>query len=718
MEYRLNIKSDIYCEEDLLGFDKYVDTLSKMVTDKDFKTPFCIGIFGKWGSGKTSFMHLLEKRLSTGSTEPYPIPVWFNPWRYEKEEHLIIPFLKTIEHAIKRYTEKIEKEGDGTKKTLLSVLRKTCTKIKEASAAFAYGLTFDAKLGGFGFTLDTSKAAAREEELANKRIEAKTLSEKLSSIYYEIVDELKSAIDEKSFRIVVFIDDLDRCLPEKAVEILEAIKLFLDIEGYLFVLGVDRDVVKKGISYRYRFFEHREEKEKEALIISPEDYLDKMIQLPLELPTIETGRKITFIENLVGDSAEFKDLAPIIDAGIGDNPRTLKRFINLLAFTVSLAETLKGNIMDDKVKPIESEAHKKLIRDNFIPILYIKWAIIVYRYPKVHNDIKGNKKLLIELQTAASGGKKPEVPTGEKAAKEGVQLDERLKMVLKEGKEFPDDHWLIERFIHLTESTVISTKERTETAGYRKSFKPGDRVLIPKGKFLYGDDKIEEVIDNDYEIDVFPVTNKQYKEFIDEKKDYPVPYGEENLGKPYTWNKEKRTYPEGLGDHPVVLVSYEDAIAFCEWRSKKEGAGFRLPTEEEWEKAARGEDGRNYPWGNEFDFKKLNCADFHVQKVLKDSGEWEKEFKENILEKNRGKALTTDVGRFADGASPYGCQDMAGNVWEWTSSLYEKDKSRVVRGGAWHNNGSGYCRCANRGRGVPGCRDDGIGFRCARTLKL
>ena len=620
MEYRLNIKSDIYCEEDLLGFDKYVDTLSKMVTDKDFKTPFCIGIFGKWGSGKTSFMHLLEKKLSTGSAEPYPIPVWFNPWRYEKEEHLIIPFLKTIEHAIKRYTEKIEKESDGAKKTLLSVLRKTCTKIKEASAAFAYGLTFDAKLGGFGFTLDTSKAAAREEELDNKRIEkAKTLSEKLSSIYYEIVDELKSAIDEKSFRIVVFIDDLDRCLPEKAVEILEAIKLFLDIEGYLFVLGVDRDVVKKGISYRYRFFEHREEKEKEALIISPEDYLDKMIQLPLELPTIETGRKITFIENLVGDSAEFKDLAPIIDAGIGDNPRTLKRFINLLAFTVSLAETLKGNIMDDKVKPIESEAHKKLIQDNFIPILYIKWAIIVYRYPKVHNDIKGNKKLLIELQTAASGGKKPEVPTGEKAAKEGVQLDERLKMVLKEGKEFPDDDWLIERFIHLTESTVISTKERTETAGYRKSFKPGDRVLIPKGKFLYGDDKIEKVIDNDYEIDVFPVTNKQYKEFIDEKKDYPVPYREEDWAEPYNWNKEKRTYFDGLGDHPVVLVSYEDAVAFCEWRSAKEGAGFRLPTEEEWEKAARGEDGRNYPWGNEFDFNKLNCADFHVQKVLKDT---------------------------------------------------------------------------------------------------
>src|SRR3989304_10111643 len=131
MEYRLNIKSDIYCEEDLLGFDKYVDTLSKMVTDKDFKTPFCIGIFGKWGSGKTSFMHLLEKRLSTGSTEPYPIPVWFNPWRYEKEEHLIIPFLKTIEHAIKRY----KKEHEGKGKKWLKKIQNAGRKIGEASAA-------------------------------------------------------------------------------------------------------------------------------------------------------------------------------------------------------------------------------------------------------------------------------------------------------------------------------------------------------------------------------------------------------------------------------------------------------------------------------------------------------------------------------------------------------------------------------------------------------
>ena len=101
----LNILSDIHCEEDQLGFDKYIETISNMILDKDFKTPFCIGIFGKWGSGKTSFMHLLEKRLSEHKTRPLAIPVWFNPWRFQKEEHLIIPFLKTIENRMKRYSE-------------------------------------------------------------------------------------------------------------------------------------------------------------------------------------------------------------------------------------------------------------------------------------------------------------------------------------------------------------------------------------------------------------------------------------------------------------------------------------------------------------------------------------------------------------------------------------------------------------------------------------
>ncbi|GAH70050.1 unnamed protein product, partial [marine sediment metagenome] len=254
--------------------------------------------------------------------------------------------------------------------------------------------------------------------------------------------------------------------------------------------------------------------------------------------------------------------------------------------------------------------HKEDLRKHFIPLLYIKWTIIVFCYPKVHSDIKGNRRRLIELQEAARGRESAGEVDEEKAEKKGfVEIDERLRKVLIKGAQFPDNAWLIDRFIYLSESTVLSEQYRDDTRGYRKHYKQGDMVLIPKGKFLFGDENMEKEVDHDYYIDVFPVTNKQYREFIDETG-HDVPHIEEDSAKPYNWNKDDRTYPKGIEDHPVVLVSHEDAETFCKWRSKKEGNEIRLPTEEEWEKAARGEDGRKYPWGDEFDFKRLNCADY------------------------------------------------------------------------------------------------------------
>ncbi len=677
MRKHLNIRSDIYCEKDLLGFDKYVETLSGMIEDTDFKTPFCIGIFGSWGSGKTSFMHLLANKLSEGTGTPHVIPVWFNPWRYEKEDHLIIPFLKTIEHEIEKHVER--QEGRGKK--LVTGLKSAARKIGQVSAAFAYGIKPECKLGGFGIELDIAKMADREEELAKRRLKESTkISDKLSSIYYDALAELKGAIDEKSFRLAVFIDDLDRCLPEKAVELFEAIKLFLDIEGCVFIIGVAKDVVKKGISYRYRFLESKDQKDTEGGSISPEDYLDKMIQLPLELPPIEPGRKRAFIESLTGDAEGFGEHADIIEIGVGDNPRSLKRFINLLAFTVRLAETVKGNILDDKVEPKESNGHKDLLREYFTPLFYTKWTIIVFRFPKVHSDIKGNPEKLLELQKAARGEKQAG-EAGEK--KEPIQIADSLRKVLAKGEPFPAEPWLIARFVHLAEATGVTAKGEA-VAGYSQKFEPGDMVRIPKGSFLYGNEKLEKTIEYDYFIDVFPVTNKQYKAFLDDEKEHEVPYREEDWAKRYSWDKGKRTYPEGMGDHPVVLVSYHDALDFCKWRSRKDGKGYRLPIEEEWEKAARGIDGRVYPWGNEFDKAKCNTSESEIDG-------------------------TTPVGKYPDSASPYGCLDMAGNVWEWTDSWYEEGKTKVLRGGSWLGN-EGYARCALRFRDYPGYRDPPFRF--------
>jgi len=689
MPNNFNFNPDIHSAADHLGFDKYVKTLSGMIRDPNFKTPFCIGIYGKWGSGKTSFMYQLSESLLGDHTKPHVIPVWFNPWRYSKEEHLIIPFLKTIEQAINTYI----KDHTNIGKKLLKVLEGAAIKMGAVAAAFAYGIKAEFKLGEFGVELDVAKMADREEAQAKERIEkAKKLSEKLSSIYYDIVKQLKEVVQEDSFRITVFIDDLDRCLPEKALELLEAIKLFLDMPGYLFVIGVAKEVVEKGIAYHYRYLDH-EKGASDPSIITPEDYLDKMIQLPLELPPVESGRKRKYIESLLGGDERYKEHADLIEIAVGENPRALKRYVNLLAFMSRLADNLKEDVL--KPESGEEEKHKELIEKYFIPLLYIKWSLIVFKFPRVNSDIKGNRQKLIELQNAATG-KVEEAEEGEEK-KKAIQIDDRLKKILQKGKMFPDDPWLIDRFVHLTESTKISVAEKEVAAGYTQTFQPGDMVKIPRGKFLYGEEKLEKEIDYDYFIDVFPVTNKQYKEFVESdgyEKDY---YWSENglkwrdekrIKEPENWTDEIWNQP----DNPVVGVSLYEVEAFCYWRSEKKGGIYRLPTDEEWEKAARGSDGREYPWGNEFDKNKCNTAESDILK-------------------------TTPVTAYPKGASPHKCREMAGNVWELTDSWYDEDKdTKVIRGGSWDYDHVSV-RCVIRDLITPEDRGIDVGFRCVRTKK-
>jgi formylglycine-generating enzyme required for sulfatase activity len=200
----------------------------------------------------------------------------------------------------------------------------------------------------------------------------------------------------------------------------------------------------------------------------------------------------------------------------------------------------------------------------------------------------------------------------------------------------------------------------------------------------------------EFYIDRWPVTNAEYKEFIDQTG-RPAPNYEvswcDTTG--YNWDPLTRMYPEGKADHPVVLVTWEDALAYAAW------AGKRLPTEAEWERAARGPASLRYPWGNEPLPGRCNS-------------------------KESGLGTTSPVGLFSpEGDSPDGVIDMVGNVWEWTNSLFwdypynaldgrENSQSagfRVLRGGSWVNDFS----VANGLSRLDGDFQfyNNVGFRCA-----
>lgn len=265
----------------------------------------------------------------------------------------------------------------------------------------------------------------------------------------------------------------------------------------------------------------------------------------------------------------------------------------------------------------------------------------------------------------------------------------------------PDFHKDMDRLIaHLKQPVPSLRKPQSETATSAKSpslgtthvdpTTPVDMVKVPKGPFLYGEDKTQETIDHDYWIDKYPVTNEKYQAFIEADGYDNLRYWssegwqwktEGNIRHPEYWNDREWNKP----DYPVVGVSYYEAEAYAKW------AGKRLPTEQEWEKAARSEDGRQYPWGEKFDTNRCNSVE-------------------------SGLGHTTPVSQYPTGVSPYGCYDMAGNVWEWCASWYDKSQNkRMLRGGSWLL-APVFIRSAPRYRLPPTDRSGSLGFRCAQDI--
>jgi formylglycine-generating enzyme required for sulfatase activity len=274
---------------------------------------------------------------------------------------------------------------------------------------------------------------------------------------------------------------------------------------------------------------------------------------------------------------------------------------------------------------------------------------------------------------------------------------------------FPDDGNACFRFLtptdlrlYLTLAGRAETERRHETAAKkpRLDFEP-EMTQIPAGQFImgtppeeakqFGEEAQRETPQHTvelpaYEIGRYPVTNLEYKAFVEATNHEP----------PGHWQGGE--LPVELADHPVTRVSWEDAIAYCQWLVETTQKSYRLPTEQEWERAARGAAGLRYPWGNEWQEKRANT-------------------------KEAGIGTTTPVGQYSpDGDSLDGCADMAGNVWEWTDNLFAPYSGsnyhdelygrglKVLRGGSYDSD-KNTARAVFRYRINTPSRYWGVGFR-------
>jgi hypothetical protein len=326
----INIITDAPTTLDAPDFQKYAIPLSKLIVNKNSTPRFTVGIYGGWGTGKTTLMQMMQNEIDRNYSDNVQT-VWFDAWRYEKEEYsAMIPLLRTI---ILSLNNAIENSDYSEKKNILDgiekqfrkigggIVRNTSPNVSINMGPVSGGANFD-----IGKMIDDYKSDG-----------SFLLGQKRVYFHEHITDHLKEELHKirnndknkkyNDFKIVIFIDDLDRCTPERALELLESIKTFFDIEGIIYVIGIDPSTIDPIIKTKYG----------ENLKVDGMSYLQKIVQLPFQIPLWNASDLSSTIRNMIAstgmpDSDIEKILNEtntelIINAAL-PNPRDIKRFIN------------------------------------------------------------------------------------------------------------------------------------------------------------------------------------------------------------------------------------------------------------------------------------------------------------------------------------------------------------------------------------------------------
>jgi hypothetical protein len=306
--------------EDKLGFRDYADgviAILESLSKED--TPFTIGIFGSWGSGKTSFMQIMQELLRGRGYET----IFFKSWEYGNEEKLWIPFM------IKVVDELFKDEID--KKELIRNIFLFSTDL--VLQTYSQGrISTSGVLSVFRGSRKTSPFKYWSDEDANIVIERVTKIEKFKNKIKE------RAGNSPGGKIIIFIDDLDR-IPEKIVDFLNSLKTFLDISGCIFILGCDYEILDSALKQKYKGKIY-------------EDYFDKIVQTEFYIPKISEQAIKNYLQFLTGwDAKEIEECTQLVIHSIGGNPRKIKRVVNATLLIKSVFEKRLATFLEAFERP-------------------------------------------------------------------------------------------------------------------------------------------------------------------------------------------------------------------------------------------------------------------------------------------------------------------------------------------------------------------------------
>lgn len=395
-EFMPPILDDQPAKRDLLDFVSYCRAFSRLILNPGAKTPITFGIYGRWGTGKTTLMRMLEADLRRGKVTT----VWFNAWQYSREDELWAAFLQSILNQLhskfgpfqsilfalslmhhrtnwKAVPQLILEYLARCVATLLPIVLASSVA-QQARSDLAHDLI---QIGGglvasaFGVWILIRPAidairqrtsidftAFRKSEDYQKHI---AFLDNFREQFSDIVNSIPSRSER---RIAIFIDDLDRCSPDRAIQVLDAVQLFIDVPGCVYILGLDVDVIHKAVALKYP-----------GDPVAQREYLGKIIQLPFHLPPLSHDQVKRFVEHVDLLLPDYR-CREVFVRGMTMNPREVKRTLNAYSLLWSIATQRQE--LEGVIKPVR----------------LAKIVAIQHGYPDLHRLLQDKPTLLSTLE--------------------------------------------------------------------------------------------------------------------------------------------------------------------------------------------------------------------------------------------------------------------------------------------------------------------------------